>query len=86
MEYAPSGHRRALYSPNGSTLNGHLNMAYYSVLMDNAVDDASIRSGSDQSNQKTGQTTYVAEFHVCLSARVLQGRRRPIARSQWLDF
>ncbi|MEO0389659.1 MAG: thioesterase family protein [Pseudomonadota bacterium] len=46
--------------------NGHLNMAYYSVLMDQCADQAYPLLGFGPNYlADTGCTTYVAEFHVC---------------------
>lgn len=45
--------------------NGHLNMAYYNVLFDEAVDELYPWIGFGPDYQQTGCTTYVAEFHVC---------------------
>ena len=52
--------------PEWIDYNGHLNMAYYSVLMDEGVDDLypQLGFGADYL-AATGCTTYVAEFHVC---------------------
>ena len=52
--------------PEWIDYNGHLNMAYYNVLFDEAVDQLYpiIGFGTDYLEQ-TGCTTYVAEFHIC---------------------
>jgi acyl-CoA thioester hydrolase len=52
--------------PEWIDYNGHLNMAYYSVLMDQCADQAypNLGFGTDY-RDKTGCTTYVAEHHVC---------------------
>lgn len=51
--------------PEWIDFNGHLNMAYYNVLFDEAVDEIYPTLGFGLAYQKTGFTTYVAEFHVC---------------------
>ena len=46
--------------------NGHLNMAYYNVLFDTAVDDVFERLGMGPSYVKTrGASFFTAEVHVC---------------------
>jgi acyl-CoA thioester hydrolase len=44
--------------------NGHLNMAYYNVLFDRAVDEAYELIGIGQDYLKTGCSTFTAEVHV----------------------
>ena len=51
--------------PEWIDFNGHLNMAYYNVLFDVACDEVYETIGFGPGYQKTGFTTYVAEFHVC---------------------
>ncbi len=51
--------------PEWIDFNGHLNMAYYNVLFDEAVDELYPLIGFGPDYQKQGCTTYVAEFHVC---------------------
>lgn len=52
--------------PEWIDFNGHLNMAYYNVLFDQAVDELYPQWGfGERYVQETGCTTYVAEFHVC---------------------
>lgn len=60
--------------PEWIDFNGHLNMAYYSVLMDQGVDQAyeTLGFGPDYLSQ-TGCTTYVAEFHVCYIRELHEG-------------
>ena len=71
--------------PEWIDFNGHLNMAYYSVLMDNAVDDAYHQIGFGPEYQKTGHTTYVAEFHVCYLRELHEGAST-YCTFQLLDF
>ena len=60
--------------PEWIDYNGHLNMAYYSVLMDEGLDELypKIGFGLDYL-QTTGCTTYVAEFHICYIREVHEG-------------
>ena len=51
--------------PEWIDFNGHLNMAYYSVLFDQAVDQLYPWIGFGPAYQRTGFTTYVAEWHIC---------------------
>lgn len=52
--------------PEWIDYNGHLNMAYYSVLMDQGLEQAYPLFGFGPDYlATTGCTTYVAEFHVC---------------------
>jgi acyl-CoA thioester hydrolase len=44
--------------------NGHLNMAYYNVLFDRAVDEAYELIGIGQDYLKSGHSTFTAEVHV----------------------
>ncbi len=51
--------------PEWIDFNGHLNMAYYSVLFDTSVDELYPHLGLGEAYVKdTGCTTYVAEFHI----------------------
>ena len=45
--------------------NGHMNMAFYSVLFDRCADEIYDSFGFGPEYQKTGFTTYMAEWHVC---------------------
>ncbi|WP_299725019.1 thioesterase family protein [uncultured Tateyamaria sp.] len=51
--------------PEWIDYNGHLNMAYYNVLFDQCADEvyALMGFGPDY-HARTGNTTYVAEFHL----------------------
>lgn len=51
--------------PEWIDYNGHMNMAYYSVLFDEAADEIYPDIGFGPDYQKTGFTTYTAEFHIC---------------------
>ena len=60
-------------------------MAYYSVLMDNAVDDAYEQIGFGPEYQKQGCTTYVAEFHICYIRELHEGAQT-YCTFQLLDY
>ncbi|WP_299023859.1 thioesterase family protein [uncultured Sulfitobacter sp.] len=62
--------------PEWIDYNGHLNMAYYSVLMDQCADQAYplLGFGPDY-RDATGCTTYVAEFHICYLRELHEGDR-----------
>jgi len=51
--------------PEWLDYNGHMNMAYYAVLFDEAADEIYPDIGFGPDYQKTGCTTYTAEFHIC---------------------
>lgn len=61
--------------PEWIDFNGHLNMAYYNVLFDQGVDQAYGEIGLGPEYQRTGSTTYVAEFHVCYLRELHEGDR-----------
>ncbi|ASM72727.1 MULTISPECIES: thioesterase family protein [Roseobacteraceae] len=66
--------------------NGHLNMAYYSVLMDTSVDDLYPQFGFGPDYLKsTGCTTYVAELHICY-VRELHAGDQVYSTVHLLDF
>ncbi|MEQ3709791.1 MAG: thioesterase family protein [Tateyamaria sp.] len=51
--------------PEWVDYNGHLNMAYYNLLFDQCADEVYERIGfGPDYHQTTGNTTYVAEFHL----------------------
>lgn len=71
--------------PDWIDYNGHLNMAYYSVLMDLTADEAYPQLGfGPQYLAQTGCTTYVAEFHICY-VRELHAGDQVIGTLQMLD-
>ena len=51
--------------PEWIDYNGHMNMAYYAVIFDEAADEIYPRLGFGPDYQKTGFTTYTAELHIC---------------------
>lgn len=72
--------------PDWIDFNGHLNMAYYSVLMDQCADQAYPLLGFGPGYRTTtGCTTYVAEFHICY-LRELHAGDRVHCTFQLLDF
>ena len=50
--------------PTWIDYNGHLNMAYYNVLFDRAVDEVFELLGCGADYVKTGSSTFTAEVHV----------------------
>ena len=71
--------------PDWIDYNGHLNMAYYSVLFDRSVDDAFDLIGVGASYARERQhTTYTGEVHICY-VRELHLEHRVYARFQLLD-
>jgi Predicted thioesterase len=65
--------------------NGHLNMAYYTVLFDRASDEVSERLGMGPAYAKARRlTTYTAEIHICY-VRELHLSDRVTATWQLLD-
>ena len=63
--------------PGWIDYNGHLNMAYYNVLFDRAVDEATSSLGlrARLSAKTRNHSTFTAEAHIALPARV--ACRRP---------
>lgn len=51
--------------PEWIDYNGHMNMAYYAVIFDEAADEIYPDLGLGPAYRKTGFTTYTAEFHMC---------------------
>ena len=71
--------------PDWIDYNGHLNMAYYSVLFDRSGDDAFDLIGVGASYARERQhTTYTGEVHICY-VRELHLKHRVYARFQLLD-
>ena len=72
--------------PDWIDYNGHLNMAYYSVLFDRSVDDAFELLGMGPNYAKKRRlTTYTAEFHICY-LRELHLEHRVSGRFHLLDY
>ena len=56
--------------------NGHLNMAYYNVLFDRCADQIYERLGFGPDYlDRSGHTTFSAEFHVCYLRELHEGDR-----------
>ena len=70
---APFRSREMKVLPEWIDFNGHLNMAYYNVLFDQGVDQAYAEIGFGPDYQRSGCTTYVAEFHVCYLRELHEG-------------
>ena len=51
--------------PEWIDYNGHMNMAYYAVIFDEAADEIYPQLGFGPDYQKSGFTTYTVEFHIC---------------------
>jgi len=71
--------------PEWIDFNGHLNMAYYNVLFDLCADEIYNDLGFGPDYQKTGCTTYTAEFHLCY-VRELHVNDPVTVTLQLLDF
>ncbi len=81
-------HRSSLLTvrPEWIDHNGHLNMAYYNVLFDTAADEFFAEFGIGlEYIQRTGFSTFSAEFHVCYLREVHEGNQVYVT-SQLLDF
>jgi len=62
--------------PEWTDYNGHMNMAYYSVLMDETVGEAYSEVGLGPAYRtRTGFTTYIAEFHIRYLRELHEGDR-----------
>lgn len=71
--------------PEWLDYNGHMNMAYYAVLFDEAADEIYPGLGFGPEYQKTGFTTYTAEFHICYLRELHEGDPVTVTL-QLLDF
>jgi acyl-CoA thioester hydrolase len=72
--------------PDWIDYNGHLNMAYYSVLFDRSADDAYALLGMGPDYAKERRfTTYTGEFHICY-LQELHLDHRVRCRFQLIDF
>ncbi len=71
--------------PEWLDYNGHMNMAYYAVLFDEAADEIYPALGFGPEYQKTGFTTYTAEFHICYLRELHEGDPVTVTL-QLLDF
>lgn len=71
--------------PDWIDFNGHLNMAYYNVLFDRADDEVFEQIGFGPAYQKSGCTTYTAEFHLCYLRELHEGDQVTVTL-QLIDF
>lgn len=73
-------------APEWIDYNGHLNMAYYNVLLDRGVDELWGELGFGPAyREETGCTTYSAEYHIRYVREIHEGDRVR-ASFQLLDF
>lgn len=83
---APHTSSTLTVKPEWIDYNGHLNMAYYNVLFDQAADEIYAEMGFGPSYQSaTGNTTYTAEFHLSY-VRELHVHDRVNVTFQMIDF
>ena len=81
-------HRSTLMEvePQWIDYNGHLNMAFYNVLMDRGADQLfDIFGFGPDYRERTGHTTFSAETHVCYVRELHEGAKVYVT-SQLLDF
>jgi acyl-CoA thioester hydrolase len=71
--------------PSWIDYNGHLNMAYYNVLFDRAVDEVFELLGCGVNYVKTGFSTFTAEVHVRYLRELHEGDPVRVA-FQLLDY
>jgi len=72
--------------PEWIDFNGHLNMAYYNVLLDNAFDNVCTFLGLGPDYAKSrGLTTYTGEIHLCYK-RELHLDHTVFGTFQLIDF
>ena len=72
--------------PDWIDYNGHLNMAFYSVLFDRSVDEVYELLGMGPQYANTRKlTTYTGEFHICY-LRELHLDHKVRSRFQLIDF
>lgn len=84
---SPAPFRSSVHTvrPEWIDYNGHMNMAYYAVIFDEAADEIYPQLGFGPDYQTTGFTTYTAEFHICY-LRELHLNDRVTVTLQLLDF
>ena len=62
--------------PEWIDINGHMNVAFYVLAFDKAVDDLFARAGvTDDYIRKTGGTTFAVESHVTWKQELTEGQR-----------
>lgn len=71
---APHRSRLLTVEPQWIDYNGHLNMAYYNVLMDRAADEVFDLFGvGEDYRTRTNHSTFSAEFHMCYVRELHEG-------------
>ncbi|PZX06836.1 thioesterase family protein [Celeribacter halophilus] len=72
--------------PDWVDYNGHINMAYYAVIMDQGGDEIYPHIGLGETYAKTARhTTYTAEVHICYKRELKLGDRVRV-HTRLLDF
>lgn len=72
--------------PEWIDINGHMNVAFYVLAFDKAVDDLFARAGlTDDYIRETGGTTFAVESHVTWKQELTEGQRYRI-ESQILAY
>ena len=82
---APFRSSQMIVRPEWIDYNGHMNMAYYAVIFDEAADEIYPFIGFGPDYQQTGFTTYTAEFHICY-LRELHLNDKVTVTLQLMDF
>lgn len=82
---APFRSTKMTVRPEWIDYNGHMNMAYYAVLFDEAADETYPFLGFGPEYQKSGCTTYTAEFHICYLRELHEGDALTVTL-QLLDY
>jgi acyl-CoA thioester hydrolase len=83
---APHRSSTLVVEPQWIDHNGHLNMAYYNVLFDRGADELFAEFGfGPEYIERTGHSTFSAEFHVCYLRELHEGAKVYVT-SQLLDF
>lgn len=72
--------------PQWIDYNGHMNMAYYNVLFDRCADEIYEQLGFGPDYlERSGHTTYTAEFHLCYVRELHEGDKVRVL-FQLIDF
>lgn len=83
---APHRSRILTVEPQWIDYNGHLNMAYYSVLMDRAADQVFDVFGLGETyRHETNHSTFSAEYHMCYLRELHEGDKVYVT-TQLLDL
>ena len=70
---APFPARPGRVRPEWIDHNGHLNLAYYTVLFDNATDALWLEIGLGEPYRRTGLTTFAVEAHTLYLGELFEG-------------